>query len=446
MACLAPPPSFVFPPLYCDNKMASEPPKYSPSAAVPSYSLAPGPSERILAATARTRRPVPTGVFTRNNSLIAIALRGQEGESAQPSYGRNGMICGDIGLTCTQGVQAISLKLEGRLHMAHSDGASIDFTFLSASSVAWKADSNTACPTMFPFEMVLPESFMDNGSRRALPPSYSTAHAGMSDIFVQCSYSMTVCVARKGGKLTPWKQTTKKLAVPFTYRPRLRPPQPILSSPFPFLSTIKTLPEEWFQVTSTMSAKCNSGLQPIDCHLFVPVVQTFSLKDTIPFYLQLIAPLKSLHAFMHPTTSAQTKLKRSKSHAADSAAPPTVRVYLMRQVTAVVRGQHSTRMCSIGEGTLRPVPPGVSPSPLRSQSLDEGFSTLDYEGEVRANADVTVGQFGISRLQIRDFISIYLAPPNQYSSPLNLLQHSHPIRLVTDSFEEAAGHDDGASQ
>lgn len=55
--------------------------------------------------------------------------------------------------------------------------------------------------------------------------------------------------------------------VAFTYQPRTRPSQPVLSSPFPFLSTVKSLPEEWFQITSTISAKSISNIEPIDCHV-----------------------------------------------------------------------------------------------------------------------------------------------------------------------------------
>jgi len=55
------------------------------------------------------------------------------------------------------------------------------------------------------------------------------------------------------------------LIIPFAYHPRTRAPQPILSSPFPFLSTVKTVPEEWFQITSTIDPKVNdSDIAAID--------------------------------------------------------------------------------------------------------------------------------------------------------------------------------------
>lgn len=103
--------TFLLPLPPCSNKMALEPPTYSPSAAVPPYSAAPGPSELTLAVSARSRRRTPTGVFTRSNNLITIALRDQEENAAQPSYGRHGSVCGDIGLSCTQGVQSVSIQV-----------------------------------------------------------------------------------------------------------------------------------------------------------------------------------------------------------------------------------------------------------------------------------------------------------------------------------------------
>ena len=103
------PPSFL--PRPCIDKMSLEPPTYTPSAAVPAYSVMPRPSERILAATGRSRRRMPTGVFKRSSNLITVALREQEPDASMPSYGRHGVICGDIGLSCTQGVQSVYIKV-----------------------------------------------------------------------------------------------------------------------------------------------------------------------------------------------------------------------------------------------------------------------------------------------------------------------------------------------
>lgn len=92
--------------------MSLEPPTYTPSAAVPTYSVIPRPSERILAATAaRPRRRTPTGIFVRSNKLITLALREQDPDACLPSYGRHGVISGDIALSCTQGVQSVYIKV-----------------------------------------------------------------------------------------------------------------------------------------------------------------------------------------------------------------------------------------------------------------------------------------------------------------------------------------------
>jgi hypothetical protein len=114
---LSPPPfSLRLPP--CSKQMAVEPPTYSPSAAVPPYSVSPAPSERTLAVTARSWRRTPTGVFKRSNSLLTIALRDQEANAVQPSYSRGSTVWGDVALSCTQGVQSVSIKVSAALrHM-----------------------------------------------------------------------------------------------------------------------------------------------------------------------------------------------------------------------------------------------------------------------------------------------------------------------------------------
>jgi hypothetical protein len=95
----------------CSEKMTLEPPTYSPSAAVPTYSESPGPSERTLAVSARSWRRTPTGTCIRRNNLITIALRDQEENAMQPSFSRGSTVSGDIALSCTLGVQSISIKV-----------------------------------------------------------------------------------------------------------------------------------------------------------------------------------------------------------------------------------------------------------------------------------------------------------------------------------------------
>ncbi|KAI0064151.1 hypothetical protein BV25DRAFT_1823719 [Artomyces pyxidatus] len=419
------------------EKTDYEPPCYSPSEEAPCYSVDPGPNEQLLASTSRLRRPPPTGIFTCSSNSIAIALREQEDSAVYPTYGRHGLLSGNVGLQCTEDVRSVSLKIMGRLALTVSDGASHELTFLCSTHTIWRADSTTpVCPSMLAFEVFLPRGYHEAGRARSLPPSYEGTFSGTSDMYVRCHYSLTVSVT-KSSKLSIWKPQ-KKLVVPFLYRPRTRPCQPILPCPFPFFSSIKSLPEEWFQVVSSMEVHRNSTLEPIDCHLFIPAVQAYAVTDAVPFYLQLRARPASLHAFMHTTVPSSPKLKRSRSNL-DPASKPVVRVFLLREVSAVIRGQHSCRTAVLGEGTLRSLPPGdaSTSSPLRPPV--DGCGTLDYEGEVKCTSDVEVASFTVGRFVVRDFIVLSLAPPNPATSPLKEHQHQHPIKLCTDSFIETTG-------
>jgi hypothetical protein len=55
--------------------------------------------------------------------------------------------------------------------------------------------------------------------------------------------------------------------MPLNYYPHTRPHRPILSNHLSFMSTIKPAPEEWYQVTCTMTTRPNTGFHPIGCHV-----------------------------------------------------------------------------------------------------------------------------------------------------------------------------------
>lgn len=75
---------------------------------------------------------------------------------------------------------------------------------------------------------------------------------------------------------------TDRLVAEIIYRPRARAYRPILSSPFPFSSTIKAVPEEWRQIPSEMiSYPSQSHLEPIDCLVSLPGYSDFRVPSTI---------------------------------------------------------------------------------------------------------------------------------------------------------------------
>ena len=64
----------------------------------------------------------------------------------------------------------------------------------------------------------------------------------------------------------------------------------------------------------------------------------------------------------------------------------------MRQIVVTVRGQSESRDSVIGEGTLRQLPP----YPLQCTN-----PTIDWEGEVRCDANVKVAGFNAGHLLLK---------------------------------------------
>ena len=173
---------------------------------------------------------------------------------------------------------------------------------------------------------------------------------------------------------------------------------------------------------------------------------------------------------------------------------PTIRVFLLRQITVEVRGQKAWRTCVLGEGVLTPCPPGPSPghdprqsytypypyprpasppnnitptsprpsfmsrrrdsstSSAQAQSQAQAraenseadaadpIDALNWSGSVRvaSPADVQVGGFaaGALGLVVKDFVVLSVVPPDPSRSPLIEHQNAQPIRLVTDPLVE----------
>jgi len=297
-------------------------------------------------------------------------------------------------------------------------------TFITAKRTIWTNDPslNGMYPSILPFEWAFPSMYQERGKAFPLPPSYEVVSPGDPKVAVSCNYILTVEAVKT--QVFPLLKRRKSLSVKISYYPRTRPARPILPSHLTFLSTVKTSPEEWYQVTSTMPARHGSGIKPIECNLYIPSAQIYAVSDVIPFHVQLcasVSSLRSLHRPSEPENSSRKNSFRLQER-------PIVRVFLMRQVVATAYGHKARRNLVIGEGELRPLPPLEIDAP----SVKDGLDSLDWEGEVRCDESVTVGAFNVGELSMKDFIVLAVYPPRSQSSPLIEMQHRHHIRLVTD--------------
>ena len=135
----------------------------------------------------------------------------------------------------------------------------------------------------------------------------------------------------------------------------------------------------------------------------MPSVQIFALSDTIHFHVQLTGPLSSLRHFLPPPTlepvassTVSTKFNKKRNCIPPK---PTIRVFLLRQITVEVRGQKAWRDRNLGEGKLWPLPPGASS--VNSPHWDSQEASLDWEGEVRCRENITIGGFNAGKAVVK---------------------------------------------
>ncbi|KZT28393.1 hypothetical protein NEOLEDRAFT_1154611 [Neolentinus lepideus HHB14362 ss-1] len=418
------------------------PPSYYPSSEAPTYSSEPSSSEQRLDFSGRRGRAIPTGRQFKRSHRITLILENQEEDALIPTYGRAATISGEVQVKRREDAKVLSvaIKLDCKLSLTVAEGFHTSFYLMSECFILWENDRSCtrSCPYVFSFDVPLPTQgrIGESTPPLSLPPSYDVAFDGVPGLYAKSVYTITVMLTES--RPLGFLKRKRHLVTPFNYYPRSRPHRPILPHSIPFHSTLKIAPEEWSQVISQMESRTNSGIAPLDCHLFIPSVQIYSLSDTIPFYVQLRGPPPTLRAFLQPAPPplpstpfdfpSLPSLIPAKS---DPTQMPTVRVFLYRQVTVAVRGQKAWRTAVLGEGKLRRV--------VRYEEDGQSQCSLDWDGEVRCKEDVAVGGFRVGPLVVKDFIVLSLVPPSPQTSPLLEHQHAHPIRLVTDSFTEILG-------
>ncbi|KAJ7497432.1 hypothetical protein FB451DRAFT_1018371 [Mycena latifolia] len=405
-------------------------PAYSPT---PSYASLPLPNEDTIQYTPRAGRPAAIiGNLTKQWRDVTIIFKNQDESTGSPTYGRNSNVCGEIGLEHSEEILTISLKLEGRVSLSSSDCGSIVQKIVDERRTIWDHSKSGRCPSVVGFAMAFPMTYKDQNRVYRLPPSYDTICLGSPLLVVKCLYNLNITITKtRSRRLAFWKTTSKTYAQRVIYHGFMLGTRP--SRPIPedctFFSTFKVAPSEWHQMVVPIPARRRATIEPISCHFIIPSVQTFCLSEDIPFHIQLCGSLNSLRQFygtVPPSDPLEpAKRPRRRPHAA------VIRVYLARQIYVEVNGRQSWRNITVGEGSLRPIPP------VASSTHDEHSEVaVDWEGEVRCRSDVTCASFNISNLVVKDFIIFALTPANVRSSPLLPIQHAHPIRLVTDGWTD----------
>lgn len=125
----------------------------------------------------------------------------------------------------------------------------------------------------------------------------------------------------------------------------------------------------------------------------------------------------------------------------DDATRPTLRVFLLRQVTIEARsGKKSWRNQVLGEAKLVTVPPLLATSCYSPYGAAEPQEEdhLDWEGELQINNRYNIGGWQAAGVHVKDFIALSVVPQNERTSPLYGIQSTVPVKLVTDTWTEGA--------
>ncbi|KAL0579069.1 hypothetical protein V5O48_002911 [Marasmius crinis-equi] len=346
------------------------PPSYTPSPSSPCYSEIPISGETTLA-TSRSLNTTPTGTYERRFGTSRVILTGQQAGAPTPSYGRNGVVNGAVEFEDVQTIQRVRLKLIGKLK----------------SSVSGPKPCATSTKIMHQAKLIWTRASSLEAKEGSLSIPFATSFPTTFKDGLQC------------------RPLPPTISIPINYVPRKRPPQPVLRG-YNFSSTVKCHPEEWLQTNTVLKPRCWNGTGPIHAHFFVPAVKIFGFADTIPIHVRLTGPVSSLQKLFK----------------------------LLRQVSVDFEGLAVWVDYNIGETTVRRIPPAFETFTPQSSSASacEEIEELEWEGELRCNGDVRVGQFDAGNISIRDFIIFSFDSPSQG----NLSFSSVPIALVTDTWSE----------
>ncbi|KAH6913807.1 hypothetical protein BKA70DRAFT_1369248 [Coprinopsis sp. MPI-PUGE-AT-0042] len=410
----------------------------------PQYSSSPQPDETTVAHNRRQGLRNTDGRFTRRWGDITLVLKEQDNDARFPVYSRGGHVDGEIGFSGQTELVEVTVKLYGQMCLMATDCGSTTSVLVSDCRTLWTKDGNKKCPSILPFSLRFPQTFKDEkGKGWKLPPSFDSEFNGGPAMRAKCMYALTISVTRmKRYALASW-MSSRMHSTTLDYRPRTRPPRPIVMLESIF-DSIKPVPEEWRQYILKMEPRSGSNTKPIECHFLLPSVQSYSVSDTVPFHIQLRGPLASLSEIVPPQSPL---LDPNTAEATTSAGldlgsdgPHPVRVYIARQVHIQVKGITRSRTYTVGTAKIWPIPPVIMHEEEDLQGESEEELCLDWQGKLKCCDDAVKASFSAGNLTVKDYVVLSLSPSNSRPSFLAPVQLTQPIRLVTDSWMDLDSH------
>ncbi|KAJ7457838.1 hypothetical protein FB451DRAFT_1509177 [Mycena latifolia] len=374
---------------------------------LPAYSANLPRGEQLLDRTPGVTQRA-TGNYWRKCGRETLILHGQAEGPELPVYGRGARITGALAIEQSVTVAGITLQLRGQMDVTVTDRGCMTTRTLRATYIVWPRDGQgPLCPDRLPFSVLLPLNFRDdNYAINPLPPSYEISLPGF---FVKSTYSVSIVVTRNDHKFQ-CLSIDKTMAVPFHYNPGSGSRTPrLVSASRAFLSEVKSIPEEWRQTLIKLPGLSHVSIEPLQFSFFVPSTKLVELRDAVPFHIQLTGPIWLLQHFC--------------TH--DASWKPIIQCSIQRDIVVNMHGCPITRNVTIAQCTPRPCPAGTNQSA-------QCTATLDWDGELRCDADVGVGAFDGGLIKIQDFIVVEITPPGALVSQISSVRYIQPIIFTSD--------------
>lgn len=219
------------------------PPYDSLETSPPGYNGEPLQHERTLAATPRgpglIRRPSANLIKCFKDATVTFTE--QEAGTGPPTYGRGAIVRGEVGLTCPENILEVTVKVSlaldptllalrmlqlcGQMSVMSGDWGSTGSTLISDERTLWTClaasleEKHAPCPSIIPFALRIPSTYASpDGKPARMPPSFEASHFGVPEFFAECTYSLSITIAKtKRYKFASRARTTSKLKTSVSY-------------------------------------------------------------------------------------------------------------------------------------------------------------------------------------------------------------------------------------